>query len=265
MISGAEAHRIRRALQSVSGWVSEIVVVINEEVQDGTAEIAQSFHARVFREPWKGMIGQKASAAAKAASEWILDLDADEVVSDALREEIRRAFQNASELDQLAAFSYPRLSWYMGRWIRHGDWYPDLQTRLWRRGRGQWEGLDPHAKLRVQGRVRRLSSDLIHYSNESINRQVQKIIPFSDDFVRHRTIRRANAFELVVRPWWRFVRAYFLRLGFLDGLAGYYIARLNAFSTLTRYAKLSEAVKERCTVNNPPEVRNGPKPNHKHI
>src|SRR4051812_3888753 len=83
MISGAEAHRIRRALQSVSGWVSEIVVVINEEVQDGTAEIAQSFHARVFREPWKGMIGQKASAAAKAESDWILDLDSDEVVSEA--------------------------------------------------------------------------------------------------------------------------------------------------------------------------------------
>ena len=135
MVSAAEAHRIGKALGSVAEWTSEIVVVLNEEVTDDTEEIAKSYGAKVIREPWKGMIGQKASVAAKATQEWILDLDADEVVSDELRDEINRALGDKSVNGQIAAFSYPRLSWYCGRWIRHGDWYPDRQNRLWRRGK----------------------------------------------------------------------------------------------------------------------------------
>src|SRR5215470_5178443 len=159
MVSAAEAHRIGKALASVADWTSEIVVVLNEEVTDGTEQIARSHGAKVIREPWKGMIGQKASVAAKATQEWILDLDADEVVSDELREEIQQALSN-SQNGQFAAFSYPRLSWYCGRWIRHGDWYPDRQNRLWRRGRAHWGGVDPHAKLIVDGEVKKLRSNL---------------------------------------------------------------------------------------------------------
>ncbi len=244
MVAAAEAHRIRASLESVAGWTAEIIVVLNEEVADGTFEIAESFGARVFRERWKGMIGQKASSAGKATADWILDLDADEVVSPALREELRRMFSAPSSLNGTAAFSYPRLSWYAGRWIRHGDWYPDRQTRLWRRGQGHWGGADPHAKLIPSGPVKKLRGDLLHYSNESINRQVEKLIPFSDEFVRQHPGRESGSVELMVRPIWRFVRAYFFRLGFLDGWPGYYIAWLNAFSSLTRYAKLREAALE---------------------
>ena len=92
MISGAEESRIGRALESVTGWTSEIVVVLNEEVRDGTAEIARKYNARIFPEPWKGYVGQKASAAKKAGQEWLLGLDADEVVSPELREEMQRLF-----------------------------------------------------------------------------------------------------------------------------------------------------------------------------
>jgi glycosyltransferase involved in cell wall biosynthesis len=242
MISAAEASRIGRALESVAGWTSEIVVVLNAGVQDGTEEIARRHGARVFREPWKGFVLQKTSAAAKTTGEWILGLDADEVVSPRLREEIHRTFSEPAGLARYAAFSYPRLSWYCGRWIRHGDWYPDRQTRLWRRGRGSWGGIDPHDKVQVDGLTGKLRGDLYHYSNDSINRHVQKIIPFSDEFVQQHAPRRRGVgmFDLVARPSWRFVRAYFLRLGFLDGWPGYYIAWLNAFATLTRYAKIRE-------------------------
>jgi glycosyltransferase involved in cell wall biosynthesis len=244
MVSAAEAHRIGKALASVAEWTSEIVVVLNEEVSDGTEQIARSHGAKVIREPWKGMIGQKASVAAKATQEWILDLDADEVVSDELRGEIQHALSEKPVNGQVAAFSYPRLSWYCGRWIRHGDWYPDRQNRFWRRGRGHWGGVDPHAKLIVDGEVKKLRSNLLHFSNESINRQIEKIIPFSDEFMRQHLARDGDSaiFDLAVRPAWRFLRAYFFRGGFLDGWPGYYIAWLNAFSTVTRYAKLRENV-----------------------
>jgi glycosyltransferase involved in cell wall biosynthesis len=244
MVSAAEAHRIEKALASVADWTSEIIVVLNEEVTDGTEQIAKSHGAKVIRERWKGMSGQKASAAAKATQEWILDLDADEVVSDPLRDEIQQALSGKSLNGQVAAFSYPRLSWYCGRWIRHGDWYPDRQNRLWRRGRAHWGGVDPHAKLIVNGEVKQLRSNLLHYSNDSINRQIQKIIPFSEEFMHQHIARNAASgpFDLAVRPFWRFLRAYVFRAGFLDGWPGYYIAWLNAFSTVTRYAKLRENI-----------------------
>lgn len=242
MISGAEVQRIGDALESVRDWVSEIVVVLNVEVEDGTEEVARDKGAEVFREPWKGYIGQKASAAAKSSGEWILDLDADEVVSPELRAEIQSALSSDPLPGDVSAFSYPRLSWFCGRWIRHGDWYPDRQTRLWRRGRARWGGVDPHAKLLVDGSVKKLNGNLRHYSTDTINRRLQKMVPFSDEFVRqHVAGGGASLVDLGLRPWWRFVRAYFFRLGFLDGWQGYYIARHTAFSTLVRYAKLREA------------------------
>ena len=241
LISAAEVSRIGRALASVAGWTSEIVVVLNQEVADGTAEVATGYGAKVFREPWKGFIAQKNSVTEKAGCEWILGLDADEVVSAPLREEIQARLASRGA-EGFAAFSFPRRTWYCGRWIGHGDWYPDRQVRLWRRGSARWGGMDPHARLLVHGRIRKLRADLHHYTNDSITQHVQKIMPYAQEFVRESLAGRRSAgdFDLFVRPFWRFVRAYFLRLGFLDGWQGYYIAWLNAFSSVTRYALLRE-------------------------
>ena len=242
MIAGNEATRIRRALESVASWTSEIMVVLNDDVSDGTDKIAAEFGAKVFREPWKGHIAQNNSAAQKAAQPWILGLDADEVVSPELRAEIHKLFTAPKNFSGIAAFSFPRCTFYCGRWIRHGDWYPDRQTRLWRQGTAEWRGLDPHYKLFVHGDVRKLRSDLHHFSNDSVNAHIRKIIPFTDDFVRQHSQRPAGPqiSGLIIRPVWRFVRAYFIRLGFLDGWQGLYIAWLNAFSTASKYAKLRE-------------------------
>ena len=262
MISGPEAHRIGRTLESVAGWTSELVVVLNAEVQDGTDTIVQQYGGKVFREPWKGFRDQKTFAAQKATRDWILNLDADEVVSPELREEIHRLFAN-EQIKQFAAFSFPRLSWYCGRWIRHGDWYPDRCTRLWRRGQAEWAGGDVHEKLKVNGPIGRLNCDLYHYSRESINAHLQKIIPFSDEFVREhvRSGGKPGCISLAARPFWRFLRAYFFRLGLLDGWPGYYIACHTAFSTVVRYAKLREAL-ESCSTEsvNPtlPESQTSP-------
>ena len=243
MISAAEAGRIGRALESVNKWTSEMIVVLNEDVRDGTEEIALNLGAKVFREPWKGHIAQKNSAAARASCDWILGLDADEAVSPELRDEIQNLLTQDAQAAPCNAFSSPRLNWYCQRWIRHGDWYPDRQIRLWRRGRARWGGVDPHDKLVVDGRIGKLRGDLLHYSRENINAHLQKIIPFSDEFLRQNLNAgpKPGLIDFTIRPCWRFFRAYFLRLGFLDGWPGYYIACHTAFSTLVRYAKLREA------------------------
>jgi len=243
IIAGAEAARIGRALESVADWTSEIIVVVNDDVRDGTDEVARRHGARVFREPWKGYLAQKTSAAKKTSQEWILGLDADEVVSPGLREEIQRLFAEKHPLEVYAAFSLPRLTMFCGRWIQHGDWYPDRTTRLWHRDCAEWGGIDPHARLNVRGRTGRLRQDLLHYNAAGIDDQITKIIAYSDDFQRdalqHR--RPATWLDLALRPGWRFFRAFFLRLGFLDGWQGYYLAWMTAAYTLTRYAKVREA------------------------
>jgi len=246
MISGAEAGGIGRSLQSVAEWTSEIIVVLNEEVADGTEEIARVHGAKVFREPWKGHIAQKNSAAQKASQAWILGLDADEVVSPELRQEIERAFAEPREQECFMAYSFPRLTCFCGRWIRHGDWYPDWQTRLWRCGQAIWGGVDPHDKLQVTGRVGKLRGNLLHEQGGGMDGLIARISRYSNDFTREAQIARRGAgwCDLTLRPLWRFARSYFLRLGFLDGWQGGYIAWVTAFYTATRYAKLRAALDE---------------------
>ena len=237
MISGPEAGRIGRALASVAAWAAESIVVLNEDVRDGTEEIARQHGAQVFREPWKGFVAQKNSVQAKASQPWVLGLDADEVVSPKLREEIIALF--AQTPPRCAAYSFPRRSFYFGRWIGHGDWYPDRCVRLWQANRAHWMGVEPHAALKVDGAIGKLHHDLLHYTMDSLNDQVAKTVTYADAFAQHcsQTGRRITSADLLVRPAWRFVRGYLLRLGFLDGWQGYTIAWLTAFYTFLRYAK----------------------------
>jgi len=243
IIAGNEAARIRATLDSVAGWTGEIIVVLNDNVQDGTDQIAAGYGAKIFREPWKGHIAQKNSAAEKATQPWILGLDADEVVSPRLRTEMQNLFSAPNRTGDRVAFSFPRCSFYLGRWIRHGDWYPDRKIRLWQRGHAKWGGENPHDTVLVTGPVGRLHGDLLHYSMESLNHHVNKLVVYSDIYVRRQEARGRNVgfFQLCFRPWWRFVRGYFLRRGFLDGWQGLVIARMVATETFLRLAKLREA------------------------
>jgi len=242
IIAGNEAARIRRGLESVAGWTSEIIVVLNADVNDGTDKIAAEFGARVFREPWKGFGPQKNSAADKATQGWLLNLDADEEVTPALREEIRRAVADPASP---AAFCFPRLTQFCGRWIRHGDWYPDRQTRLWRRGLARWSDAQVHETAVVKGTLGRLGGELRHHLPDTIDRQIAKIATYTEAFARSAESeqRPASSFDLFIRPAWRFVRSYIFRLGFLDGWQGIYIAWMTAFYTATRYAKIRAARK----------------------
>lgn len=239
IVAGNESARIRRTLESVAGWVSEIVVVLNHDVSDGTDKIAESFGARVFREPWKGFIGQKNSAAEKCTQPWLLNIDADEVVSPGLKQALHALFAGQPAH---AAYQFPRCTLFYDRWIRHGDWYPDRVLRLWRRESGRWTGEEPHARLQIDGSIGRLKADLLHYSMEGIDHQLQKTIRYADDFTRdcQKHDRKVTFMELFTRPPWRFFRGYVLRLGFLDCWQGLTIAWMTGFYTFLRYFKAFE-------------------------
>ena len=241
IIAGAEERRIGRALKSVADWAAEIIVVLNEDVRDGTEEIALKHGAKVFREPWKGFVAQKNSAADKATQAWLLNLDADEAVTPELAAELGRVITGGTTSH--AIYRFPRCSYYCGRWIRHGDWYPDYVRRLWRKGTTRWIGKEPHAALELDGPEGRLRGDLLHYPMETINHQIIKTIKYADDFVQHCAEQKQSVtfLDLLVRPPWRFVRGYVFKLGFLDGWQGFSIAWLTAFYTFLRYVKVREA------------------------
>ena len=241
IITGNEEDNIRRCLESVA-WADEIVVVDSFST-DRTCEIAREFTDRVFQHRWVGYIGQKAIARNLARGEWILFVDADEAVSPALREEILRLFRTGVP-DSVDGFDFPRQVWYLDRWIRHGDWYPDAKLRLFRKSRGRCCGTEPHERIDVEGGVGHLRSPLYHYTYDDIADQVDTMNRFSSISAANERLRRRSSLFLLwgmlFHPPFRFFRCYFVKKGFLDGIAGLVIARSAAFGTFIKYAKLWE-------------------------
>lgn len=240
LIARNEAENLERCLRSVSDWCEEIVVVTND-CTDGTADVARSFGAIVLDHPWESFQDQKNVSLDRCTQPWVLGLDADEEISPELHREIARFFAEGGP-ERFAGVEFPRRSWFLGRWITHGDWYPDRCLRLFRRNAGRWGGDSAHTHVVVTGAVARLKSDMYHYSYPTLATQVYKISRQSDDFVRAQTARgrRWSLVASLFRPPWRFFRAYVLRLGFLDGYPGFYIASSTAFSALLRYSRLYE-------------------------
>lgn len=242
VITGNEEDNIRRCLESVR-WADEIVVV-DSFSRDRTVEIAREFTDRVFQHRWMGYIGQKAIARNLARGEWILFVDADEAVSPALRGEILAALRRGVP-DAVAGFDFPRQVWFLHRWIRHGDWYPDAKLRLFRKERGRCCGIEPHERIEIDGELRHLSAPLFHYTYDDIADQLSTLNRFTTIGAESAAQGRRHArlyvlWGMLFHPPFRFLRCYFFKLGVLDGLAGLVIARTIAFGTFVKYAKLWE-------------------------
>ena len=242
IIARNEAVNLPRCLASARGWTAEIIVVLNDTTDDSAA-IAANLGARVVSLPWKGFRDTKNAALGLAAQPWALCLDADEEVSPLLRREIA-AFLSRPDLERFDGARFPRKVWFIDRWITHGDWYPDYNLRLCRCARARWGGdAFVHERIVCDGPVAKLRGDLHHYSFPTLASHVAKINPFADLYLRQQ-LEKGRRFSLgaaVLRPGWRFFRAYILRLGFLDGYPGLYIAWANAFSAFVRQSRLYEA------------------------
>ena len=237
IICGNEINNIERCLKSVT-WADEIIV-LDSFSTDGTFEVAKKYTDKVFKHKWLGYIGQKKLIADKATGPWILFVDADEEVSDNLRTEIEQMFSKPIPAG-INGFNCPRLVHYLDRWIWHGDWYPDMKLRLFRKEYGECGGEEPHDRIIVTGKVRNLKSPLNHYTYEDITDQISQINRFSSISADTKRSRRSGLFGLLFHPLFRFIKCYFFKLGFLDGIPGLIIAGNVAFGTFAKYAKLWE-------------------------
>lgn len=232
-----EGKNLPRCLASVQGWVSEILVALNDTTDDSAA-IAEKFGARVRHLKWQGYRDTKNAALALAGQPWALMLDADEEVSPALKRDLEE-FLARPDSERFAGAAFPRKAWYINRWITHGDWYPDLGIRLLRCGRARWGG-DPHVheKAECDGPVATLRGDLLHYPFPTLAAQQMKIVEYARLFAEKKSMQDqpSSLMAAVTRPPWRFFRGYILRRGFQDGFPGFVAAVSMAYYTFLRYA-----------------------------
>jgi glycosyltransferase involved in cell wall biosynthesis len=232
-------RNIGRCLNSVRDIAAEIIVVHND-CSDNTVKIASELGAKTVEQEWLGFRDQKNVALDHASQPWILSLDSDEEVSPKLLKSIRGFIQ--SDDPHFAGGYFARKVWFMGRWITHGDWYPDHCLRILRNNQGKWDGGIIHEKLEIDGAVKKLDGDLLHYPSPDMNDQLSKMVKYSDLFLEHQleNNKRWSAVGTVFRSCWRFFRSYILRLGFLDGFPGLYVSWVHSFSVFYRYSRLYE-------------------------
>ncbi len=236
-----EEAELVRCLDALA-WVDEIVVVVDAKSRDGSEKVARERAQRVEVRPYAGDIAQKRGCSELARNDWVLIVDPDEVVGEDLAREVVAVLAGAGEGGGPDGYEVNRATFHLGRWIRHGDFYPDWKLRLFRRSRARWIGRDPHGRVVVEGAVGRLRSELAHYSYRDLADQIERIQFFSEQSARamHREGRRARLSDMVLRPPARFLRAYLLARGFLDGVPGFVIAAATAFHVFLKYAKLWE-------------------------
>lgn len=232
-----EEHNIARAIESLR-CVDEVVVVDSGST-DRTREIASGLGARVIEESWRGYAGQKNFAACCAANDWILSIDADEAISGELAAEILMLKKDGVRFD---GYSFPRLTQYLGRWIRHSGWYPDRKVRLYNREKAQWVGEYVHESVHVNGERGQLQSNLLHYTCASLSEHLRTLDRYTSLAAREVAARgkRVTMPQLTIDPGWAFFRAYIVQRGFLDGRQGLAIAWMAALYTFLKYAKACE-------------------------
>lgn len=233
-----EENNIRDCLESLK-WVDEIVVVDSYST-DRTVEICREYTDRIIQRPWAGYRDQKAFAHSQATKGWVFLVDADERVPAELREEVKTAVVRYGA--RCVAFSVPRLVYYLGRWWWRGGWYPDYDVRIFRRDLATWGGTDPHEKILVEGKVRRLKNPLHHYSYRDISDHVDRINHFTTVSVKELKLdgKRWRWLDNLARPAVRFLRSYLWKKGFVEGFPGFFVALTAAVYVFLKYAKLRE-------------------------
>ena len=237
-----ESAHIAAAIDSAA-WADEIVVV-DAGSTDDTVDIARARATRVVSREWTGYIDQKNHAASLASHDWIFSLDADERVSPELAAEIRQLLRSEPAR---RGYRMPRVTFYLGRWIRTTDFYPDFQARLYDRRAGRWRGELVHESVQVDGGVAYLRGELQHYSFRDVSDHIARVNHYSTLAARqlHARGRRATALDMAVHPSAAFLRNYLLRRGFIDGATGFLISAVNAYAVFLKFAKLWEL--DRCS------------------
>ncbi|WP_029520942.1 glycosyltransferase family 2 protein [Persephonella sp. IF05-L8] len=241
LISYNEEDNISRTLKAIQDIASEIILVDSGST-DKTIEIAKSFGAKVFIEEWKGFREQKNSALEKCSQEWILFLDCDEVVSKELKKSIIDAIKNPFA----DGYLINRKTVYLGKPLKYA-WQPDLKLRLVNKNSNpRWEGGEIHEFLVIDGKVKKIKGDLFHYSYKDIKEHFTKVINYSYIAASelHKKGKKFKLHKIILNPMASFIREYFLKRGFLDGIRGFIVAISATVYSFLKYIYLWEMQKK---------------------
>jgi glycosyltransferase involved in cell wall biosynthesis len=234
IIAFNEERNIARVIESLR--CCDEILVLDSGSNDRTVEIATKLGARVVEASWHGYAAQKNIAVELAANDWILALDADESLSEALEAEIWQIKKTGPTHD---GYTVPRLAQYLGRWILHGGWYPDRKVRLFDRRKAKWVGEYVHESVKVEGSIGELNSNLLHFTCDSLSEHLRSMDRYTtlaaqEIVAREKQVRFSR---LLFHPGWTFFRSYVFDLGFLDGFEGLAIAYMGALYNFVKYAK----------------------------
>lgn len=237
IITYNEESNIERCIQSLLNIADEVFVVDSFST-DKTKEICLSLGARFLENPFQGHIQQKNFALQNATHDWVISLDADEVLTPELQQSILEIKENP----RFDGYRLNRLTNYCGHWVRHCGWYPDTKVRLVHKDKARWTGTNPHDRLDLlkDEETGFLNGDLLHYSYNSIDEHYKQIEYFGDISARelHKQGKKTNYFTIFIKVIAQFIKSYFIMKGFLDGKTGFTISRLSAYATYRKYIKL---------------------------
>lgn len=239
IITFNEEKNIARCLDSVRD-VADDIVIVDSFSTDRTEAICKEKGARFIQHKFEGHIEQKNWAITQAKYPHVLSLDADEALDDKLKKSILEAKRDL----RCDGYTMNRLTNYCGQWIRHCGWYPDTKLRLWDSRKGRWGGINPHDKYEMDddAKICQLEGDILHYSYYTIDDHYRQVNYFTDiaSNALYQRGKKAGVAKLVFSPVVKFVRDYFIKLGFLDGHKGYQISRISAYATYLKYKKLRQ-------------------------
>ncbi|MCU1269530.1 MAG: hypothetical protein JWN74_824 [Acidobacteriaceae bacterium] len=248
LITLNEEVNLPRTLESVMQLVRDgngEIIVVDSGSSDRTLEIARSHGAKIFIEPWKGFAAQKNSAMEKASGDWVVQLDADEALEKELAEEIESVLERAGDL---VGYWIPRKNFFLGRWMKHGGFYPDPKLRLIRRCAGKFEEYGAHPTIKVNGPTGTLKHALIHNAYPTLSGYIDHMNSYSSsgaEVAVARGHRGFNLLNIIVRPKLTFMYNYIFRLGFLDGREGFLLHLYHAVYVSWKYAKAWELSRDR--------------------
>lgn len=230
------ASQLEACLQSVR--FADDIVVVDSGSTDGTPALAERCGARVVQQDWLGFGPQKQFAVEAARHDWVLCLDADERVTP----ELQAAIENALKSPSTAAFQFPRCNRFLGRYLRHGEGYPDWSLRLFDRHQARWSNDAVHEKVETQARIGKLNGDLLHDSAESLATYLTKQNRYTTLAAEMALAagKRASFGRIAFSPLVRFVKFYFIRQGFRDGLPGLIHIAIGCFNSFMKYSKMLE-------------------------
>jgi glycosyltransferase involved in cell wall biosynthesis len=234
VITFNEERNIARVIESLR--CCEEILVLDSGSNDRTVEIARKLGARVEEASWHGYAAQKNIAAELATYDWILSLDADESVSEALEAEIWHIKKSGAQFE---AYTMPRLAQYLGRWILHSGWYPDRKVRLFDRRKARWVGEFVHESVKVDGPLGHLESNLLHFTCSSLSEHLRTMDSYTT-LAAQEMVTRGQSLgfaRLLLDPPWTIFRTYVLKRGFLDGIEGLTIAYMAGLYNFVKYAK----------------------------